>query len=435
MKDSYSLDSTWEGLDKQYRAHYQSYFNIFNMCGIDSLAVKSDTGMMGGKIAHEFMYLTSVGEDTIMLCDDCGYHSNRQVAEFQKTLLPAENPGELVKKATPDCKTIADLATFLDIPEEKTAKAVFIMATLQNEERVEEQKLVVAILRGDMDLNETKLTNAIKAKEMRPAVDEEIRACGAVPGYASPRGMKNALVVVDDIIPDCFNLVAGANEEGYHLVNVNYGRDFTADIVTDIAAAAAGAPCPVCGSAMNAEKAVEVGNIFKLGTRYSDAMGCTFQDQNGEQKPIIMGSYGIGVGRLLSCVVEEHNDENGMIWPITIAPYQVHLVLLADKSDKSVAENGETLYQDLMKAGVEVLYDDRPESPGIKFADADLVGIPIRLTLSKRSLSSGGIECKLRSEAEKTFIPLDKGVVRVKDLINQLTNEILDRVVPVEYKE
>ncbi len=435
MKDSYSLDTSWEGLDKQYRAHYQSYFNIFNACGIDALAVKSDTGMMGGSIAHEFMYLTPVGEDTIMLCDTCGYHSNRQVAEFKKNALPDEESRKLEKVSTPDCKTIAALSELLDIAPEKTAKAVFIIATVPGEENTDEQKLVVAILRGDMDLNETKLTNAVKAKELRPALDEEITSRGGVPGYASPRGMKDVIVIADDLIPNSANLVAGANEEGYHYLNMNYGRDFEADIITDIAAARAGDSCPDCGKPMAAEKAVEVGNIFKLGTKYSDSMGCTFQDQDGEQKPIVMGSYGIGVGRLLSCVVEESNDENGIIWPISIAPYQVHLVLLHDKKDPAVAERAETLYSELQAEGIEVLFDDRTESPGVKFADADLMGIPVRLTISRRALAEASIECKLRRDSERSMIPLDSGVASVKKILSTLEEEMKNRIRTVEYKE
>lgn len=439
MKDSYSLDTSWEGLDKQYRAHYQSYFNIFRRAGIDVLAVKSDTGMMGGKIAHEFMYMTPVGEDTIIICDDCGYNSNRQVAEMKKTALPAEEPRDVEKVSTPDCKTIADLAKFLNVPQEKTAKAVFLVATLATEEadgiQGEEDKLITAVLRGDMELNETKLSNAVKAKELRPAHDEEILAAGAVPGYASPLGMKNSLVVVDDLIPESANLVAGANEEGFHLINTNYGRDYTAHIVTDIVAAKEGDLCPVCRKPMRADKAVEVGNIFKLGTRYSEAMGCTFQDQDGKEKPIIMGSYGIGVGRLMGCVAEEHNDDYGLIWPITIAPYQVHLTLLQDKKDPSVAERAENLYAELQKAGVEVLFDDRSDSPGIKFADADLIGIPVRLTVSKRSLAAGGVECKLRRSADKEILEFDAAVAKVQEIIADLFQEITATVADVEYKE
>jgi prolyl-tRNA synthetase len=439
MKDSYSLDTSWEGLDRQYRAHYQAYFNIFRRAGIEALAVKSDTGMMGGKIAHEFMYMTPMGEDTIIICDSCGYHSNRQVAEMTKVPLEKEELKPAEKVATPGCKTIADLARFLDIPEAKTAKAVFMVATLSTEEKDgtpgEEQKLVTAVVRGDMELNETKLANAVKAKELRPAHDDEIKAAGAVPGYAYPGGMKNTLVVVDDLIPLSANLTAGANEEGYHLINTNYDRDYRADIITDIVAADTGDLCPVCQKPLRADKAVEVGNIFKLGTRYSESMGCTFQDQDGKEKPIIMGSYGIGVGRLMACIAEEHNDENGLIWPVTVAPYQVHLTLLQDKKDPSVEQKAEELYRSLQKEGIEVLFDDRSESPGIKFADADLIGIPMRLTVSKRSLAAGGVEAKLRSSDEKLIWSYDETVVKAEEMIKELRAQVESKAVEVTYRE
>ena len=437
MKDSYSLDASWEGLDRQYRAHYQSYFNIFRRTGIDVLAVKSDTGMMGGKAAHEFMYLTPMGEDTIIICDDCGYHANRQVAELEKQALPAEDPREVEKVATPNCKTIEELARFLNVPKEKTAKAVFMAAAIdgEDEDQGDRWKLVTAILRGDMDLNETKLAKAVKAKELRPAHDEEIAACGAVPGYASPRGMKNSLVVVDDLIPQSSNLVTGANEEGFHLLNSNYPRDYTADLVVDLAAAKGGDPCPLCRKTMRAEKAVEVGNIFKLGTRYSESMGCTFLDREGREKPIVMGSYGIGVGRLMACIAEEHNDEYGLIWPITVAPFQVHLTLLSDKKDPSVTKKAEALYAALEEAGIEVLFDDRAESPGIKFADADLIGIPLRLTVSRRSLSAGGVESKLRRSSGKEIFPLDGAVEKVQEIIAGLHEEIALSLKEEGYRE
>lgn len=439
MKDSYSLDTSWEGLDKQYRAHYQSYFNIFRRAGIETLAVKSDTGMMGGKIAHEFMYMTPMGEDTIIICDACGYYSNRQVAEMTKIPLDKEEPRPAEKVATPGCKTIADLARFLDIPEAKTAKAVFMVATLTIEGKDgapgEEQKLVTAVVRGDMDLNETKLANAVKAKELRPAHDDEIKAAGAVPGYAYPGGMKDTLVVVDDLIPLSANLTAGANEEGYHLLNTNYGRDYSASIIADIVAADTGDLCPVCREPLRADKAVEVGNIFKLGTRYSESMGCTFQDQDGKEKPIIMGSYGIGVGRLMACIAEEHNDENGLIWPVTVAPYQVHLTLLQDKKDETVEQKAEELYGNLQKEGIEVLFDDRSESPGIKFADADLIGIPLRLTVSKRSLAAGGVEAKLRSSDEKLIWEFEETVRKTGEMIRELRDQVESKAVPVAYRE
>jgi prolyl-tRNA synthetase len=240
-------------------------------------------------------------------------------------------------------------------------------------------------------------------------------------------------VIVDDIIPKSPNLVAGANEEGYHLLNVNYGRDYSASIVADIAAADEGAACPACGSAMRAARGVEVGNIFQLGTRYSDALGCFFVDKDKQSKPVIMGSYGIGVGRLLACIVEEHHDEHGLIWPVTVAPYAGHLVLLRGKGDSRSEEIAESLYRELQAAEIEVLYDDRDESPGVKFNDADLIGCPIRITVSERASSAGGVEVKLRHKAEKVIVPLEETVARLRSEIAALETGIAAQVIPVEY--
>jgi prolyl-tRNA synthetase len=434
MKDSYSLDTDFEGLDVQYRAHYQAYFNIFHRCGLPVIAVKSDVGMMGGKLAHEFMYLAPVGEDTLMLCEGCGYSANRQVAVFRKPLLPHEEPLPIEKVATPEMKTIADLAEFLNIPESKTAKAVFLIATIPEGEDTREQ-FVFAVLRGDMELNENKLVNAIKAQALRPAMEDEIIAVGAVPGYASPLGLKDVLVVVDDIIPDSTNLVAGANQEGYHLRNVNYGRDYQADIVVDITAAQDGDACPECGAKMEAQRGIEVGNIFKLGTRYSEAMGAEFLDADGVSKSVVMGSYGIGSGRTLACVAEEYHDDNGLVLPVSVAPYQVHLVLLTGKGDEEPSDVAERLYLDLQAAGVEVLFDDRQESPGVKFNDADLIGLPIRLTVSQRSLKAGGVEFKRRDQVDRRVIIFDRIIPVVKDEIAALHKEIDQRVIEVDFRE
>jgi prolyl-tRNA synthetase len=427
MKDSYSLDVDWEGLDAQYQAHYQAYFDIYHRCGLPVVAVRSDVGMMGGKMAHEFMYLTPIGEDTLLICDACGTMANRQIATFQKPAPGEEKPRPIEKVATPEMTTIKGLAEFLGIPESRTAKALFVVATVP-ERGADVEKLVFAIVRGDMDVNETKLANALKAKSLRPAVDEEIRAVGAIPGYASPVGIEGVIVVVDDLIPDSPNLVAGANDEGYHLLNVNYGRDYRADVVTDITVAEEGHACPSCGAPLRSSKGVEVGNIFKLGTRYSESLGCTFLDQDGKARPVVMGSYGIGVGRLLACVAEAYHDEQGLIWPITVAPYQVYIVAL-----RGGEETAERLYADLRAANVEVLYDDRNERAGVKFNDADLIGIPIRLTVSKRSLEAGGVEVKLRRSSERTVVSQAETVSHVVDSIEALKAEIAETVVPVPY--
>lgn len=432
MKDSYSLDLDEEGLDRQYRAHYQAYFNIFNRCAVPVIAVRSDVGMMGGSLAHEFMYLTPVGEDTLVLCRHCGYAANRQIARAAKTLAPPENPKLLVKVATPHCKTIEELANFLGIPKSKTAKAVFMIAGHKTETETRED-FVFVVIRGDMDVNETKLANALQADWLRAATDDEIRAVGAVPGYASPIGLKNVTVIVDDSIPASPNLVAGANAEGYHLLNTNVPRDYTPTLVADIAAAGDGDACIQCGNKLYTSRGVEVGNIFKLGTRYSAAVGATYRDANGTEKPIVMGSYGIGSGRLLACVAEEHHDERGLMMPITVAPYQVHLVALSG-GDASVDESAERVYQRLLAANIEVLYDDRAESPGVKFADADLIGVPIRLTVGGKSLKAGGIEMKRRDRAESLIVAETDLVARVHSEIKTLYDEIAARVVEVPFK-
>lgn len=429
MKDSYSLDADEAGLDVQYRAHYQAYFNIFHRAGLPVVAVKSDVGMMGGSLAHEYMYLTSAGEDTLLLCDNCGYRANRQIALFKKPTPTKEQDEKLEKVATPNVATIDALAQYLKIPKFKTAKAVFMTATFTEGEE-ETQKLVFAVVRGDMDVNETKLANAVKAKELRPAHAEEIAAIGAVAGYASPIGLKGALVVVDDLIPLSPNLVAGANETGYHYTNVNYERDYKADIVADIATAEEGSACPRCGSAMHTSRGVEVGNIFKLGTRYSAALGANYLDVNGQEKPIIMGSYGIGSGRLLACVAEEHHDDKGLIWPMSVAPFDVHLVAL-----RGGQEQADALYSQLQQAGFEVLYDEREESPGVKFNDADLIGLPIRLTVTERSLKEGGVELKLRSATEKSIVKPESVVSEVSHLKEKLLAELRERVVTIPFEE
>jgi prolyl-tRNA synthetase len=434
MKDSYTLDADWEGLDAQYRAHYQAYFNIFHRCGLSVIAVKADVGMMGGRLAHEFMFLTPVGEDTLILCDTCGYSANRQIASFRKPAATVEAPGKLEKVATPNVKTIESLAEFLGIPRSRTAKAVFLVASIPEGLETKDH-LVFAVVRGDMEVNETKLSNAMKAKELRPAREDEIVQAGAVPGYASPVGLKDVIVVVDDAIPASPNLVAGANEEGYHLLNVNFSRDYQAGVVADIAAAEQGRDCPDCGDPLRATRGVEVGNIFKLGTHYSEKMGAYFLDPEGKPKPVVMGSYGIGSGRLLACIVEAHNDENGIIWPVTVAPYTVHLVVLGGKTGGETKEAGERIYRELLDVGVEVLYDDREESPGIKFNDADLIGLPVRLTVSERSLKAGGVEFKRRDQAEKTIIPLEEIVAVTRSEIAKMELQITSTVADVAYEE
>ncbi len=404
MKDGYSFHADAAGLDAFYQQVYQAYFNIFRRCGLDVIAVQSDSGMMGGAMAHEFMALTPVGEDTLLLCSACDYRANRQVATFRKPEPPVEPPLPRAEVPTPGIDTIESLARFLDIPASQTAKAIFLVAEVEAGEQ-----FVFAVLRGDMMLNETKLSNALKARRLRPATREEILAVGAEPGYGSPIGVDRSrmVLVVDDLIPDSPNLVAGANQPNMHYRNVNYGRDYTADLVADLVAAAAGYACPVCGAPLRAMAGVEVGNIFKLGTKYSLAMGATFLDEKGESQPMVMGSYGIGVGRLIACVVEAHRDAYGIQWPVSIAPYPITLVSLPLAKSPEVAATADAVYRQLVEAGLEPLYDDRDERAGVKFNDADLIGLPLRLTVGERGLKKGVVELKIRRTGESGEIPLD----------------------------
>jgi len=418
MLDSYSLDIDEAGLEVQYQAHNAAYFRIFQRCGLPVIAVEGDVGMMGGSLAHEFMYLNSGGEDTLMICDTCGHTANRQIARIVKPPAAAEAPQPTRAVATPGATTIAALADMLEISAAKTAKAVFLVATTSAREGPSD-RFVFAVVRGDMQINETKLAIAIGADELRPATDAEIRATGAVPGYASPVGLEGTLVAVDEAVPTSPNLVAGANQEGFHLMNVNYGRDFQADVVADITLAQDGDHCPKCQSELHSERGVEVGNIFRLGTHFSQALHSTFLDRDGTVKPILMGSYGIGSGRLLACIAEEHHDPAGLAWPVSIAPYHVSLVSLSGAEAQA-----EAAFDAMIKAGIEVLFDDRQESAGVKFNDADLIGLPLRVTMSQRSLRQGGAELKRRSAGEGQVVPLEQVVGSVLQEIGALQAEL-----------
>lgn len=423
MKDSYTLDTDHTGLQSQYEAHYDAYHRIGARLGLNLVAVQSDPGMMGGKVAHEFMYITPVGEDSLAICEETGYASNLDVASFQKIPEPADADEPLKRVHTPGQSTIAKVAEFCGVSTRQTGKMVFYMGNFGAESP---PRLVAACVRGDMEINELQLCYAVKAQSLRPAETEEITAAGCVPGYASfcDIDRSNAILIADDLIPESKNLVVGANEKDWHYTGANYGRDFTADVIAPIALAYDGAPDPIGGKPLRIVRGIEVGNIFQLGTRYSSSMGATYTDESGEEFPIVMGSYGIGVGRALACVAEEYSDEYGLDLPISVAPYQVILVSLGRSGD--VFEAAETLYHQLLDAGVEVLYDDRGVSPGVKFADADLRGIPLRCTISSRSLGKGGVEFGRRRSKDPVILPLDQAVERIQsgitdcfDILNQ----------------
>lgn len=419
MLDSYSLDTDWQGLDARYKQHYEAYFRIFRRCGLPVVAVRSDRGMMGGEEAHEYMYLTPGGEDSLLFCDACGYSANRQAATTRKVEPAKEVWLPLEKVATPRVSSIDELTAFLNIPPARTAKAVFYMGLVEEDGGEQKWVFIFSVVRGDMEVNETKVANLVKASDLRPATEDEIRSIGAVPGYASPLGLKGVTVLVDELAAKSPNLVAGANEEGYHLRNVNHGRDYQASMIADISAAREGDACPECGAALRLSRGVEVGNIFKLGTRYSDALGCTYLDKNGQSQPVIMGSYGIGLGRLIACVAEEHHDERGLTWPVSLAPFPVHVVVLKGREmdSEALAARVETA---LCAAGLEPLVDDREESAGVKFNDADLIGLPLRITVSERSFKAGGLEIKPRRGGETVVVPMENLVVEVQRLLKEL---------------
>jgi prolyl-tRNA synthetase len=398
MKDSYTCDADDAGLDASYDKHYAAYTRIFDRLGVPTIPVASDVGMMGGSQAHEFMFLNPAGEDVLVLCERCGFSANRQVAQTRVSEPPAEEPLPLEEVETPGTATIADLAAFLGVSAERTAKALFVVT--------DDGRLVTAIVRGDMDVNETKLVNALRTTGLRPAHPDEIKAAGMVPGYASPVGASGAYVVVDELVSRSANLVAGANREGYHLRNVNVGRDYSPDLVADLTSAREGDGCPTCGAPVVLRNGIEVGNIFKLGTKYTQALGATYLGEDGQEHPIVMGSYGIGVGRALACIVEAHHDEKGIVWPAEVAPYAAHIVSIGAARDPKVAEVADALHDLAFAAGREVLYDDRDESPGVKFTDAELLGMPLIVTVSPRSLAGGGAEVTVRETGDRSVRPL-----------------------------
>jgi len=418
MKDAYSLHADAADLDAFYPRMLTAYQRIFARCDLHPIPVEADTGMMGGATSHEFMLPHPAGEDTLIRCEACGYAANAERAEFR---LPAIEPQPLEEPcpiATPDCETIADVAAFVGVPTSQTLKAVFYAK--------DDAELVFVVIRGDLEVNETKLRNLLGGGQLRPATDEEIRAAGAEPGYASPAGLQvresrdgpGLLVVADHSIEVGSNFVAGANQPGYHLTGVNYPRDFAVTLLADVAQAQAGHRCPQCDGTLMAEAAIELGHCFKLGTRYSDAVGATYLDKEGRERPVVMGSYGIGVGRLVAAVIETHHDEYGIVWPPALAPFDVHLLTLG--TDEAVHAQAETIYVQLQEAGLEVLCDNREESAGVKFADADLIGCPVRVTVSRRSLKAGGIELKARWAQERY-------VVRPENLVKEIRRMIADR--------
>lgn len=408
MKDAYSFDVDEAGLSESYDTMYKAYRAIFDRLGLDYTVVDADSGAMGGSGSQEFMVKSEVGEDGICYCDECGYAANEEKAGC---VTPAQDTAEMLdieKIHTPDVKTIDDLVGYMNCGADKFVKTILYNI---------DGKIVAAMCRGDRDINETKLANLYDATEMELAafVDVE-RVTGAKVGFAGPVGLKEKIdIVVDSEVSVMRNFVVGADETDYHLKNVNIGRDFEATTIADIRNAVEGDVCPKCGKGkMKMARGVEVGHIFKLGTKYSKALNCVYLDKDGKSNLVVMGCYGIGVGRTLAAIIEQHHDDNGIIWPAEVAPYKA-IVVPTKVNDEANMALAEKIYADLNAAGVEVLIDDRNERPGVKFKDADLIGIPLRITVGRRA-GEGIVEVKRRDSDEAVEMTADEAVAAAKEI-------------------
>lgn len=420
MKDAYSFHTSQKDLERYYKRCYRAYERIYARVGIpEVVAVASDSGMMGGKVSHEFMLLTDIGEDTIVLCPECGYRANMEAADCIVHNDPDEAMAPLEKVATYDNKTIEDVCNFLHGSAEKSAKAVVY-------QRNEDDSYVLVFVRGDLEVNETKLRNYLKA-EVHPAV--EIDHAGLVAGAIGPvNPAKGITVVYDRSLEGTRNLICGANEEGYHFTGLNMDRDVPNAEYVDVAKATVGGVCPKCGKhSLTIKNGIEVGNIFQLGRRYTESMGMTYDDEKGNRVNPIMGCYGIGVGRLMASVCEEHHDQYGPVWPISIAPWEIEICALrADQAH--VKEEANKLYKSLMDEGYEVLFDDRTVSAGFMFSDADLLGSPVRIVISPKTLDRGVVEIVTRDKTVKEDVPLENAMQRTKEIVAELYARINSHV-------
>ena len=408
MKDAYSFDADEEGMDRSFQAMVAAYKRIFKRCGLDVIMVDADSGGIGGKDSNEFVLLTDSGEDTILMSNESDYAANVEKASFIKKAFPIEELGEVEEFATPGIKTIEELAKAEGVSKSKTAKAVFYSV---------DGEIVVVTIRGDYEVNETKLRNLLDGAEPKLATPEEVKAAGLVSGSASAVGLTGMKSVVDDSITMGSNYLAGANKDGFHLRNVNFERDFKADIVADIAEAKKGYLSPDGKGKLVAKRGIEIGHVFKLGNVYSSKMGANYTNEDGEQNEILMGCYGIGVGRLLAAAVEANHDDFGMLLPRAIAPYEIYLAGL-NLNDPNIAGKAEMIYETLQNAGYEVLFDDRDAPPGVKFKDADLLGIPARVVISSRSLENGGVEVKSRISKDAEIVAESDVLASVKALFD-----------------
>ncbi len=407
MKDAYSFDADEEGLERSFQAMVAAYKRIFKRCGLDVVMVDADSGGIGGKDSNEFVLLAESGDDTILMSDESDYAANVEKAEFIKKEFPIGNLCEVEEFATPDIKTIEALAKLEGVSRSKTAKAVFYSV---------DGEVVIVTIRGDYDVNETKLRNLLGGSVPRLATPEEVKAAGLVAGSASAVGLEGVKSIVDDSITMGSNYLAGANKEGFHLRNVNFPRDFKADILGDIAEAKKGYPSPDGKGKLIAKRGIELGHVFKLGNVYSSKMGARYTDEDGQQNDVLMGCYGIGIGRMLAAAVEAYHDDFGMVLPSAIAPYDIYLAGL-NLEDADISGKAEMLYESLQDAGFDVLFDDRDAPPGVKFKDADLMGIPVRVVISSRSMGNGGVEVKARAEKESEIVSEPDVIEAVRKLL------------------
>jgi proline--tRNA ligase len=419
MKDAYSFDKDQEGLDKSYDDMYDAYTRIFTRCGLTFRPVEADSGAIGGNASHEFTALSEVGESDIAYCESCSMAANVEKAACRDAEPSPESEAmlELQEVHTPGTKTIEEVAGFLNIDKTKTIKALLFE---KYDEDGKADGYVAAFVRGDRDLNMIKLVNALNIPEHAIAFADESKleaTIGAVGGFTGPIGLHDCTVVVDSELVGLKNLCAGACKLDHHILNVNYGRDYEGDIVTDLKVLKEGDPCPVCGAPIKHTRGIEVGQVFKLGTKYSKAMNATYKDENQQDHPLVMGCYGIGVSRTLAAVIEQHHDEDGIIWPVSVAPYHA-IVTLVKPKDEEQAKVAEEIYQSLLTAGVEAVIDDRDERPGVKFKDADLLGFPIRITVGKRA-GEGIVEYKLRRDSEKIEISVAEAIENAIKLVNE----------------
>lgn len=405
MKDGYSFDKDQEGLDLAYEKMRKAYVNIFNRCGLDAKAVAADSGAIGGSGSAEFMVKSEVGEDDVVFCTACDYAANIEKAPSTPEHGEKEELMEVEKVETPAVKSIEDLAKFFECSPKKIAKTLIFQA---------DDKVVAVVLRGDREANEVKIANAIgEVIELEMASEEAVKeATGAAVGFAGPMGIKVDMLLVDQEVANMYNFIIGANETDMHLKNVNYGRDFEG-IVGDFRNVTIGEKCPECGKEITISRGTEVGHIFKLGTKYSESMGATFIDEDGKAKPFIMGCYGIGVTRTVASIIEQHNDENGIIWPLEVAPYHVS-VIPANVKNEEQATKAEEIYNELRKMGVEALLYDRKERAGVKFKDSELMGIPMRITVGKM-IGEGQVEFKLRNGGEVETLSIEEVYNRVRE--------------------